>query len=378
VTALDTLAPAEGLAGQTGQVLFTGTDPFAGPVLATTTTDALTDGWLGEVVSSLRGRERALVALAFDPRGPAVAHRVSPVAVEDAGAAPSAPLAAQHRITARPTPEEYAERVRRALAMIEAGRVQKVVLGRWLEVTSEPALDRETVVRRLLAAQAGRYVFSLPTSADPAGPVLLGASPELLVRRRGDLVECHPLAGSLPRVAEPIEDRQRSLALRDSVKDLDEHAYVVREIVRALEPVCVEVDAPKRPELLATDRLWHLATPIRARLAAGERGPSVLDLGRLLHPTPAVGGVPQAAALDVIDELEGDTRGLLAGAVGWVDARGDGELAVTIRAGLLDGDRLSLFAGAGIVGSSDPAAEVRETRAKLSTMADAIGLEGAR
>ena len=94
----------------------------------------------------------------------------------------------------------------------------------------------------------------------------------------------------------------------------------------------------------------------------------------LLHPTPAVGGVPTAAAQATIAALEGDLRNYFAGAVGWVDASGDGEFAVTIRAAVLDGAHLRLFAGAGIVAGSDPESEVRETGAKLATMARVTGL----
>ena len=116
------------------------------------------------------------------------------------------------------------------------------------------------------------------------------------------------------------------------------------------------------------------AATIRARLTAGAEGPSALRLAQLLHPTPAVGGVPTAAASEVIADLEGDLRDWFAGCVGWVDAEGNGEFAITIRAAVIDGPRLRLFAGAGIVAGSDPALEVRETGAKLATMARVTGL----
>ena len=206
------------------------------------------------------------------------------------------------------------------------------------------------------------------------GPILVGASPELLVRREGLEISCTPLAGSVPRAADPEEDARRAAGLQQSGKDLAEHAFVVEAIVHALKEVCVEIEYPATPELMSTDTVWHLATPIHARLADTADGPSALRLAQLLHPTPAVGGVPTAAANAVIADLEGDLRDWFAGCVGWVDGNGDGEFAITIRAAVMDGPRLRLFAGAGIVAGSDPASEVRETGAKLATMARVTGL----
>lgn len=336
--------------------------------------------WADEVVASLRPGERAIGALAFAPTGVSVMHQVSTTdALPTHRPGPAGPV--RHQVVARPTEEEYAAGVREALARIADGRLRKVVLGRCLEVVSDPPLDPAAVVARLSVERPGKYVFSVPLGARPEDPVLLGASPELLVRRTGAWVASVPLAGSAPRSADPAEDRARAEALLDSAKDLAEHAFVVEAIVSALAPACVEVDAGPRPRLLGTDTMWHLATPIRARLDPGVPGPSALHLARLLHPTPAVGGVPVEPALAAIAEIEGSDadgggRGPLAGAVGWVDGNGDGEFAVTIRAGVLDGSRLRLFAGAGIVAGSEPDAEVRETSAKLATMARAIGLNG--
>ena len=172
----------------------------------------------------------------------------------------------------------------------------------------------------------------------------------------------------MPRSADPDEDARRADALRASEKDLAEHAFVVDAIVHALKEVCVDVVPPTGPELLATDTVWHLASPITARLEDPATGPSALRLAQMLHPTPAVGGVPAAAAAEAIADLEGDLRDYFAGCVGWVDGSGDGVFAITIRAAVIDGARMRLFAGAGIVAGSDPDSEVRETGAKLETM----------
>lgn len=330
--------------------------------------------WADRVVASLRPGERALVVLPFHPDAPGVAHRIAAVAAPVAASEATGrrPHDTSHRVSERPTREQYADRVRVALERIAAGDLDKVVLGRGLDVVSEPPLDAGAIVARLLAERPGRYVFRAPLTDDPQGPILIGASPELLVGRRGRVVTSLPLAGSAARSKDPREDADRVRVLLESGKDLAEHAFVVEAIVTALAGVCDDVVADDAPGPVSTDTLHHLGSRVTGTLASGA-GASALHLAQLLQPTPAVGGVPTAAALDVIAELE-DDRGPLTGAVGWVDADGDGEFAVAIRAGVLDGDHLRLYAGAGIVAGSDPEAEVRETGAKLATMMKAVGL----
>ncbi|MFJ9316616.1 isochorismate synthase MenF [Pimelobacter simplex] len=344
------------------------------------TPDGADPAWADGVVAALEPGERALCALSFAAGAPALAHLV--VGSEHALQRPPHDASVQrtYEVTEFPTADAYAGMVEAALAKIATGALHKVVLGRCLDVVSTPPLVPAEIIDRLLTTRPGRYVFSVPlvpgTDAVPPsdGPILVGASPELLVRREGLSISCTPLAGSVPRSADPDEDARRAEGLRQSAKDLAEHAFVVEAIVHALKEVCVEIEYPATPELLSTDTVWHLATPIRARLADGIDGPSALRLAQLLHPTPAVGGVPTAAANAVIADLEGDLRDWFAGCVGWVDGRGDGEFAVTIRAAVMDGPRLRLFAGAGIVAGSEPASEVRETGAKLATMARVTGL----
>lgn len=347
----------------------------ADEVLETLTTpDGSDTAWADRVVAGLAPGQRALGALSFAAGAPGIFHRV--VGGERALVGPTGVRTGRtYRVAEFPTAEKYAEMVASALEQIATGALHKVVLGRCLDVVSDPPLVAGEVIDRLLATRPGRYVFSVPLQEPEApGPLLLGASPELLVRREGDLITCTPLAGSAPRSDDADEDAARAAGLLASAKDLAEHAFVVDAIVHALKDVCVEVESPAGPELMATDTVWHLASPIRARLAAGLDGPSALRLAQMLHPTPAVGGVPTEAANATIAALEGDLRDYFAGCVGWVDGNGDGEFAVTIRSAVIDGDRLRLFAGAGIVAGSDPALEVIETGAKLATMGRVTGL----
>jgi isochorismate synthase len=195
---------------------------------------------------------------------------------------------------------------------------------------------------------------------------LVGASPELLVRRTGTVAESRPMAGTVASDA----GEAAVAALAESVKDANEHQFVVDAIVDALQGRCRELDVAAVPEVARFSSVAHLVTPIRAVLA--DPAPTALELARLLHPTPAVGGTPRAAALDLITRLERRDRGRYAGPVGWVDAAGDGEWAVALRGGEVHGRTAVLRAGAGIVAGSDPASEWAETEAKLEPMLRAL------
>jgi menaquinone-specific isochorismate synthase len=251
---------------------------------------------------------------------------------------------------------EWEATVARAIDAIGRGDLDKVVLAREVIVEGDRAFDVRDVIARLVHQQPGCFVY--------ASDGLVGASPELLVRRTGTVVESRPVAGTA--VAEGEESLR---ALAESVKDTREHRFVVDAIVDVLGPVCSELDAGA-PEVAVFGPIAHLATPVRGTLA-GE-APDALALARMLSPTPAVGGTPRTAALDAIRELEGFDRGRYAGPVGWVDARGDGEWAIALRGAELDGTRARLVAGAGIVAGSDPAAEWAETQAKLEPMLRAL------
>jgi isochorismate synthase len=244
-----------------------------------------------------------------------------------------------------------------ALDAIARGDLEKVVLAREVLVEADTPFDARDIVRGLIGHQPGSFVYS--------SEGFVGASPELLVRRSGTVVESRPVAGTT--VADSDE---ALLALAASVKDTREHRFVVDGIVDALSGLCRELTVEAVPEVAVFGPVAHLATPIRGRLVAP--APSALDLARLLHPTPAVGGTPRLAALDAIRALEGFDRGRYAGPVGWVDGRGDGEWAIALRGAELDGARARLVAGAGIVAGSDPESEWAETQAKLEPMLRAL------
>lgn len=251
-----------------------------------------------------------------------------------------------------------------------AGEFSKVVLARTLELASDGPLDIPAMVQRLARRDPSGYTFALPTGP---GRNLLGASPELLLSRRGDRLISNPLAGSTPRSADLAEDVRRAAALLQSAKDLHEHAVVVDAVHQAMAPYCTSLDVPERPTLLRTATMWHLSTTVTGVLARPDV--SALEIASSLHPTPAVCGSPTDVARRVIEETEPFDRGFFTGMIGWEDGTGDGEWVVTIRCAEAEDNRLRLYAGAGIVSASEPDAETAETAAKFRTFLQAVGAE---
>lgn len=250
--------------------------------------------------------------------------------------------------------------------------LKKVVLSRSL--TLDARLDLAALLRRLAGRNLLGYTFAIDLADAPGQRrTLIGASPELLLARYGRQVVSHPLAGSIPRSADAAEDQRRAEGLLRSGKDRHEHALVVDAVAAALRPFCRQLQVPTAPTLLATPTMWHLGTEVRGELA--DPATTALTLALALHPTPAVCGHPTAGARDFIAEVEGFDRRFFAGLVGWCDAAGDGEWAVTLRCAEVGEHSATLYAGAGIVAGSEPALELLETSAKLRTMLGAMDLE---
>lgn len=327
------------------------------------------------------GQSQLLVgALAFDHEHPCAlttpeSFAFSPGPWRSPQSLPDSPAI---RVTAQaPTPEEHIERVNQLIARVRSGELDKVVAARSVLLEADRPISRTALLSRLIAQDPKGNGFTVdltPAGGEHVGRALVGASPETLIRRHGDQVTCWPLAGTVARSTDPVADAAAAAELLESAKNQHEHAFVVDWLRDVLGPLCERLDIPTAPTLIATPDLWHLGTRITGTLASGSTVTS-LDLALALHPTPAVCGTPQAAAMAAIRETEED-RGFYAGAVGWCDGRGDGDWMVAIRCAELSADRLSAraFAGGGIVAGSDATEELAETDAKLRTLLTALGV----
>lgn len=272
-----------------------------------------------------------------------------------------------------PEPDDYAEAVARATKRIRSGSLRKVVLARTLLVDAGREFDAKQLLWRLRAVDPDCYAFAGPEPPPElarAGGVLVGASPELLVLRRGREVRATPLAGSAPRFGAFRRDQISAQRLLSSEKDREEHAVVVEDVARVLGGYCDDLAHPREPELLGTANVWHLATPFSGRLH--DPSMTALDLVAGLHPTPAVCGTPREEAREALSEFEPIDRGCYAGPVGWMDADGDGEWAIALRCAEITGTTARLFAGAGIVADSVPEEELDETEAKFRALLDSL------
>jgi menaquinone-specific isochorismate synthase len=263
-------------------------------------------------------------------------------------------------------PATWCAAVATAVERIGRGELAKVVLARDLLVSADVPLDPRRLLRRLAARFPDCWTFAVDG--------LLGATPELLLRRSGRQLSARVLAGTAPRGA-GADDQRLADALIGSAKDRAEHAIAVDSLVRALEPYCTRLDAPAEPDLLTLANVRHLASDISGtQRSRGPRGAAgLLELIGAVHPTAAVCGTPTRDAAAVIAELEGMDRGRYAGPVGWLDARGDGEFGLALRCAELVGDDTArLFAGCGIVAGSDPTAELAETQSKFAAFQAAL------
>jgi isochorismate synthase len=245
---------------------------------------------------------------------------------------------------------------------LRSGVARKVVLARELVIESDQPISRSAVLRHLRRAYPSCILF--------ADGGFVGASPELLVARIGDLVRSHPMAGTAPRSSDPSTDARLAAGLLASAKDQIEHRYTIDMVHETLLTWCSYLDEEAEPSIVAMANVQHLASLVEGRLSAPPA--SVIELMRALHPTPAVNGSPRSEALDLIARYESIDRGRYAGPVGWVDRHGNGAWAVGIRSAELDGTRARLFAGVGVVADSDPRAELAETRNKFQALLGAI------
>lgn len=263
------------------------------------------------------------------------------------------------RLESRRPHEDFLQRVAAAVSEVRSGRIDKVVMAREVLIEANRPLRQGDLLERLRALHPSCVTFAVDG--------FMGATPELLIRRWGAAVESHPLAGTAPRSGDPEADRRIEAALLSSDKERAEHRAVVDAITDGLRPVMAELSVPDEPSIIELRNVSHLGTHLRGQLARSADGGlmNALELLALIHPTPAVAGTPVDLALDYLAKAEDLDRDRYAGAVGWIDAAGDGEWHLGIRCAIVEDRTARLFAGVGIVADSDPSAELVETQLKL-------------
>ncbi|AFA73394.1 isochorismate synthase [Gordonia polyisoprenivorans VH2] len=348
---------------------------------------ALRDGAVTAVVGALPFDIREQVSLIAPDRIELHHGRWIPQTVALGDHRAGRPVAQSRIVAAVPSPADHRRRIATAIDRLADPHdaLAKVVLARALTVHSAvPVTGWEVAARlRTIDPRGSVFVTDLPGPTSGSLSQLVGASPEVLIRKRGNIVSAYPLAGSSARLTDSRLDAEQGRALANSTKDRTEHRFVVDALRAALAPLCRTLDVPDEPELMTTPTMWHLGTPIRGEIA--DPSTTALDLAMAVHPTPAICGTPTDLARDHIVATEG-RRGFYAGAIGWAGAptrgrdgtivAGDGEWMVAIRCAEIapGGREITTWAGGGIVADSDPDTELAETDAKFATILAALGI----
>ena len=304
------------------------------------------------------------VLVGKDPSGRAWITRIDGADDELAPSAEPTPVAATWAIRPGVDVDHYLAAVVADRDAVRDGRMDKAVIARPIHVESDRPIDVHAVLHRLKATFGSSHRFSIDG--------FIGASPELLVAVEGDVVSSFPLAGTTRTTGDPELDAKLAAELQASPKNRIEHHAAIEMVRDTLLPFCSYLDWAPEPEIVKVANVPHLGS--RAEGMLSRPAATVIELVRALQPTPAVGGYPRDAAIDLITDVEGFERGVYGGAVGWCDANGDGRWAVSLRCAELTADRRSarLVAGGGIVADSEPLAELAENQAKFQAMLSAI------
>jgi menaquinone-specific isochorismate synthase len=261
---------------------------------------------------------------------------------------------------------KWQDQVLKAINLIKKGELEKVVLARDLKATADIGIDVVQLLQNLELVYPSTWVFLVDG--------LIGATPELLVRLSKSLITSRVLAGTIQKTGNEEKDLALAASLAKSSKDLEEHEYAVKSVADSLAPFCSSTNVPESPFVLHLSNVMHLATDVTGVLNVSALQPDIFTLIENLHPSAAVCGTPTKKAKQVISELEGMNRARYAGPIGWIDAQGDGEIAIALRCGELTNQNknIRIFAGCGIVAGSDPATEYSESQAKLMPMRTAL------
>lgn len=260
--------------------------------------------------------------------------------------------------------ESWKEKVRSAVSEIQDDSLDKVVLAREIVADADSEIDPRSVLRNLAKEYPGTWVYS--------NNGLVGATPELLIRLSNSMVVSRVLAGTISKTGDDDKDLALAASLARSSKDLEEHEYAVRSVADALAPFCASTNVPDAPFVLHLSNVMHLATDVTGAIKESHKVVDIFSILSKLHPSAAVCGTPTAKAAQLIKRIEGINRRRYAGPIGWIDAKGDGELGIALRCGYINGKEVHAFAGCGIVAGSDAAKEVAESQAKFLPIINAL------
>lgn len=262
------------------------------------------------------------------------------------------------------SPSEWQVRVAQAIKKIEDTELEKVVLARDLKINSHRPIDARRILRSLSTEYPSTWIFAVDG--------LVGATPELLLRLSRGMVTSRVLAGTISKTGNDEKDLALAASLARSSKDLEEHEYAVRSVADALEPFCTSTNVPDSPFVLHLANVMHLATDVTGALIESKKSVDAFTVLEKLHPSAAVCGTPTEMAAKLIKDIEGMSRGRYAGPIGWLDARGDGELGIALRCGQITNNEIQIYAGCGIVAGSNPERELSESSAKFAPMRSAL------
>jgi menaquinone-specific isochorismate synthase len=260
--------------------------------------------------------------------------------------------------------ESWKEKVRSAVSEIQDDSLDKVVLAREIIADADSEIDTRSVLRNLAKEYPGTWVYS--------NNGLVGATPELLIRLSNSMVVSRVLAGTISKTGDDDKDLALAASLARSSKDLEEHEYAVRSVADALAPFCTSTNVPDAPFVLHLSNVMHLATDVTGAIKESHKVVDIFSILSKLHPSAAVCGTPTSKASQLIKRIEGINRRRYAGPIGWIDAKGDGELGIALRCGFINGKEVHAFAGCGIVAGSDAAKEVAESQAKFLPIINAL------
>lgn len=322
-----------------------------------------------EFVIGRRDGRTWVSAIATEPVEAGFSQSIQPHPAEGGGVLEGEHAASSSRIEREPgdlSATEWQQAVQKVIGHIQSGRVHKVVMAREEYATSPEPIDLRRALGRLASTYSSCWTFHVDG--------LMGATPELLIRKEKGLLASRVLAGTVKRSGDDREDAARALELAHDSKERSEHQYAVRSLLDSISSVVASTVVPDEPFVLRLPNVMHLATDVSAVLTGENQGLSSLDLAAMAHPTAAVCGTPTQVAAQILAEHEGFDRGRYAAPVGWMSADGDGEWGIALRCGeLVAKNRMRLFAGCGIMAASDPATEFAETEHKFAPMRSALG-----